>query len=93
MSNDPLNPAPNRTGQLTAANSETNARLAPVVQPAAGAVLPQWAVVTLTIAVAIAGTLPLIPGLPPVVTAIAGVVTAVGVAFGIASPGIRRKVE
>lgn len=92
MSNDPLNPAPNRTGQLTAANSETNARLAPV-SPAAGAVLPQWAVVALTIAVAVAGTLPLIPGLPPVVTGIAGVVTAVGVAFGIASPGIRRKVE
>ena len=85
-------PNPARMQQTTPANSETNARLAPVA-PAAGAVLPQWSVVALTVAVAVAGTLPLIPGLPPVVTAIAGVVTAIGVAFGIASPGIRRKVE
>jgi len=82
----------NRIQQTTSANAETNARLAPIA-PAAGAVLPQWAVVALTVAVAVAGTLPLIPGLPPVVTAVAGVVTAIGVAFGIASPGIRRKVE
>lgn len=92
MSNDPLNPAPNRTGQLTAANSETNARLAPVL-PAAGAVLPQWAVLTLTVLTIAAGVVVMIPGMPPTVVAIAGGVTALGAALGIASPGIRRKVE
>ena len=87
-----LNPPPNRTAQLTVANSETNARLAPI-QPAAGAVLPQWAVVALTVATIAAGVVAMIPGMPPVVVAVAGGVTALGAAFGIASPGIRRKVE
>lgn len=89
---DGLNPPPNRTAQLTVANSETNARLAPVA-PAAGAVLPQWAVVTLTVLTVAAGVVMMIPGMPPVVVAVAGGVTALGAAFGIASPGIRRKVE
>lgn len=87
---DELNPGPNRTPQLTVANSDTNARLAPV-QPAAGAILPQWAVLTLTVLTVAAGVVVMIPGMPPTVIAIAGGVTALGAALGIASPGIRRQ--
>lgn len=77
-----------QTSTATAEKAEAN-----ILKPAAGAVLPQPVIVVLTVLVAVAGVLPLIPGIPPVAIAIAGVVTAVGVAFGIASPGIRRKGE
>jgi hypothetical protein len=59
-------------------------------QPAAGAVLPQWAVVALTVLVGLAATAMAIPGLPPIVTSIAGGIVGLGAVFGIASPGIRR---
>jgi hypothetical protein len=75
-----------QTSTATEAKTEPN-----ILKPAAGAVLPQPVIIVLTVLVAVAGVLPLIPGLPPVAIAIAGVVTAVGVAFGIASPGIRRQ--
>lgn len=81
----------NRIIQLSVANEKNSTT--PTTGPAAGAVLPQPIVVVLTVLVAVAGVLPMIPGLPPVVAAVAGVVVAVGAALGIASPGIRRKVE
>ena len=62
-------------------------------QPAAGSILPQWAVVALTALVAVAGVAMVIPSLPPTVHAIAGAIVAIGAAFGIASPGIRRAVS
>ena len=66
----------------------------PVVipQPAAGAVIPQWAVVTLTILSVVAGIALSIPSLPPLAHQIAGAVVALAAALGIASPGIRRTV-
>lgn len=75
-----------QTSTATAEKAEPN-----ILKPAAGAVLPQPVIIILTVLVAVAGVLPLVPGIPPVALAIAGVVTAVGVAFGIASPGIRRQ--
>ena len=80
----------NRIIPLTPANEKNSTT---PTTAAHGAVLPQPVVLVLTILVAVAGVLPMIPGLPPVVPAIAGVVVAVGAALGIASPGIRRKVE
>ena len=65
----------------------------PVAPPAAGSILPQWAVVALTALVAVAGVAMVIPSLPPTVHAIAGAIVAIGAAFGIASPGIRRAVS
>lgn len=60
--------------------------------PAAGAILPQWAVVALSVLAVIAGIVSVIPDLPPLVHNIAAGVASLTVAFGIASPGIRRAV-
>jgi hypothetical protein len=47
----------------------------------------------LTVLVALAGVAMVIPSFPPAVHAVAGAIVAVGAAFGIASPGIRRAVQ
>lgn len=60
--------------------------------PAAGAIIPQWAVVTLTVLSVLAGIVLSIPSLPPLAHQIAGAVVALAAALGIASPGIRRAV-
>lgn len=75
-----------QTSTATEAKAEAN-----ILKPAQGAVLPQWLVVTLTLLTIAAGVVVMIPGMPPTVVAIAGGVTAVGAALGIASPGIRRQ--
>lgn len=74
--------------------ADQNENHIPVISPppAAGAVLPQWAVVGLTVLVGLAATALAIPGLPPIVTSIAGGIVGLGAVFGIASPGIRRHV-
>lgn len=62
-------------------------------KPAQGAILPQWAVVALTILVSLAGVVLAVSqtvALPPWVPAVAVAVTAIGAGFGIMSPGIRR---
>jgi hypothetical protein len=75
--------------------ADNNENSVPVVvqPPAAGAVLPQWAVVLTAVLTAVAGVLVSLPGLPPLVTGVASAVVAIGAALGIASPGIRRHVE
>lgn len=65
----------------------------PVVPPpAAGAILPQWAVISLTVLSVLAGIAISIPSLPPVVHQVAAAIVALAAALGIASPGIRRPV-
>lgn len=65
----------------------------PVVPPpAAGAIIPQWAVITLTVLSVVAGIVLTIPSLPPVAHQVAAGVVALAAALGIASPGIRRAV-
>jgi len=62
--------------------------------PAAGAVLPQWAVVALTALVGVAGVVMAVGQsgvqMPPWLTAVAGSVVGIGTMFGIMSPGVRR---
>lgn len=60
--------------------------------PAAGAILPQWAVVVMTALGLVASIALSIPSLPPIVHQIAGGVVALAAVLGIASPGIRRAV-
>lgn len=63
--------------------------------PAAGAILPQWAVVALTALVGLAGTVLTVAQfmeLPKVVLAVAGSVVGIGAMFGIMSPGVRKVV-
>jgi hypothetical protein len=81
--------ADDKNNKVEVVNSNTPQWL----QPAAGSILPQWAIITLTVLVVIAGVVMLIPGLPPAVHAVAGGIVALGSAFGIASPGIRRAVH
>lgn len=81
--------ADNKDNNIPVVNSNTPEFL----KPAAGSILPQWAIIALTVLVGIAAIVMVIPGLPPVVTAIAGGVTGIGAMFGIASPGIRKAVE
>lgn len=60
------------------------------VSPTGKPVLPQWAVITLTVAVLALPAVALIPGpQQPVLAVVAGVVGAIGAAFGIVSPGLR----
>lgn len=66
-----------------------------VPSPAAGAILPQWAVVTLTALVGVAGVVLAVGQtmtLPPWAMAVAGAVTGIGAMFGIMSPGVRKAV-
>lgn len=63
--------------------------------PAAGAILPQWAVLTLTALVGVAGVVLAVGQtmtLPPWLMAVAGAVTGIGAMFGIMSPGVRKAV-
>lgn len=78
----------NRISQLSIAANGQNPQ---PVSPTGAPVLPPSVVPYLVILVAVAGALPLLPGLPPLVAAICGVVVAVGSALGIASPGLRRQ--
>lgn len=78
--------------------SVSNGEKAPATQNGSGlghAFLPQWMVVALTVMSAVSGVVLGLPAmgvaLPPIVLAIAGAVISVGVALGIASPGIRKK--
>jgi hypothetical protein len=60
------------------------------VSPTGKPVVPQWAVITLTVAVLVLPAVALIPGpQQPVIAVIAGVVASIGAAFGIVSPGLR----
>lgn len=60
------------------------------VSPTGKPVLPQWAVISLTVAVLALPAIALIPGpQQPVIAVVAGVVGAIGAAFGIVSPGLR----
>ena len=79
----------NRIEPVTVANAETNARTAPV-SPTGTPMLPTSLMPWLTVLVAVAALLPLMPGLPVAVTTICGVVVALGAALGIASPGARK---
>ena len=61
--------------------------------PAAGAILPQWAVLTLTALVGLGGTVLTVAQfveLPKVVLAVAGSIVGIGAMFGIMSPGVRK---
>lgn len=61
--------------------------------PAAGAILPQWAVIALTALVGLAGVVLAVSqtvAMPAWVPAVAGGVTGIGAMFGIMSPGVRR---
>lgn len=92
-------PSPNRVQQLTPANTETDARLAPVnPQPAVGAVLSQTALKAVTAIVVLATGVTLLPAatlasLPAWLPAVASSIVGLGVVFGLVSPGIRRKAE
>lgn len=61
--------------------------------PAAGAILPQWAVIALTALVGLAGVVLAVSqtvAMPAWVPAVAGGITGIGAMFGIMSPGVRR---
>jgi hypothetical protein len=63
--------------------------------PAAGAILPQWAVIALTALVGLAGVVLAVSqtvAMPAWVPAVAGGITGIGAMFGIMSPGVRRAV-
>lgn len=65
-------------------------------KPAQGAILPQWAVVTLTALVGLAGVVLAVSQvmtLPTWLVAVAVGVTGLGAMFGIMSPGVRKAVE
>lgn len=66
-------------------------------KPAAGAILPQWAVITLTALVGVASIVLAVGQagvvLPPWAQAVAGTVVGIGAMFGIMSPGVRRLTE
>lgn len=72
------------TSVATQANSTTS------VSPTGTPMLPPRLVPWLVVAVAVAAALPLVPGIPGVVSAACGIVVAVGAALGIASPGLRK---
>lgn len=76
---------PNRVSTTSPANGEYQ-QASPTGQP----LLPVRLVPWLTVLVALAGVLPLVPGLPPLALAICGVIVSVGAALGIASPGVRK---
>lgn len=63
-------------------------------RPAAGAILPQWAVIALTALVGVAGVVLTLSQtgvpMPAWVPAVAGSVIGIGTMFGIMSPGVRR---
>ena len=80
---------PVEKGVMQVATPETDVDPAAPVSPTGKPVIPQWAVIALTVLVALAAAVPLIPGLPPVVAVIAGVVASIGAIFGIVSPGVR----
>jgi hypothetical protein len=62
-----------------------------VANPNGKPVLPQWAVVSMTVAVVVFPAIALIPGpQQPVLAVVAGVVAAIGTLFGIVSPGLRK---
>jgi hypothetical protein len=42
------------------------------------------------VVVAVAAALPFVPGIPPVVLAVCGIVVTVGTVLGIVSPGVRK---
>lgn len=89
-----MTPNPNRIDPLTPANTETDARLAPIPQPpAVGAVIGQTALKVLTAVVALAALVVAAPAgtVPASWTPIAGAIVAIGTVFGLASPGIRRQ--
>lgn len=66
-------------------------------KPAAGAILPQWAVVTLTALVGLASVVLAVSQagvvMPTWIPAVAGTVVGVGAMFGIMSPGVRRALQ
>jgi len=66
-------------------------------KPAAGAILPQWAVVTLTALVGLASVVLAVSqagvSMPAWIPAVAGTVVGVGAMFGIMSPGVRRALQ
>lgn len=68
----------------------------PTPPPAAGAILPQWAVVALTALVGVAGVVLTIGEtgitLPPWAHSVAVAVVGIGAMFGVISPGVRRPV-
>jgi hypothetical protein len=86
----PGRPKPGEPVMSEPANTTNTPPVVNPSQPAAGAILPQWLAVILTVLVAVAGAIMFIPGLPPVVAQVASAVVALGAAFGIASPGIRK---
>lgn len=84
----------NRIDPLTVANAATDKALAPV-SPTGQAALPAglWTIIA-TIVVGIAGTVAALPtfgvAMPPVVIAIATMLTGLGAALGISSVGARK---
>lgn len=74
---------------LTIANAETDKQTAPISPTGAPVLSPKF-VPWLALAVGVAALLPMVPGLPPVVATVCGVVVALGAALGIASPGVRK---
>lgn len=78
-----------KLGGVVSMSDDTN-NTVPAVSPTGKPVLPQWLVLAATVLVAVAGALMAMPGLPPIVSAICGIVLAVGVALGLASPGLRK---
>lgn len=85
---------PGRVNPVTVANAAENQRLATItgapVSPTGTPVLPPHVALWAAVAVALATAIQFIPGVPPVVLAIAGVVISLGTILGIASPGIRK---
>jgi hypothetical protein len=89
-----------RTGRLnepmTTGTNSSNPPLKPIESGLGPAILPQWAVIMLTLLVVLAGAVPaaLVAAgitLPGWVTAIGAIIVTLGTALGITSPGLRKK--
>lgn len=89
-----------RTGRLTeplvSGTDSKNPPLKPIESGLGPAILPQWAVILLTLLVVLAGAIPaaLVTAgvtMPGWVTAVGAIIVTLGTALGITSPGLRKK--
>lgn len=83
-----------RINPTTVANAETTAKNSTMQESPTGTpILPPAWTPWLSVVVAIAGVVSFIPGVPPAVITICGLIVAVGAALGIASPGSRKHTQ
>lgn len=89
-----------RTGRMAepilTGTDSNNPPIKPIESGLGPAMLPQWAVILLTLVVVLAGAIPaaLVAAgiaLPSWVTAIGAIIVTLGTALGITSPGLRKK--